>query len=439
MRLVWLFILGVFMIWPVSSTVATVGDKPIDLMLSDALYLLMPATYFFVRSKPSKAQLERVKGRIRVYALTPILALIFIVYASALAGIGLGSSGEMVRLFSAFKLLKPISFVFLGMLIGSWTDPFDFFDMSSRVYGIIVGLTMICTMTTAEFPLGEWGRYIFEFELSGYPNSPMSFYAALVPLLLAAVDTSKSQLATLIGWGLAGCSALIILGSMSRSSSMALIIGVVVYLIITGRVPFLIASVLTIGVLSIVGFGLFSMLRETEMVNVLVDRVQERVDRSTEAEDPSSGRFEIWALAIELAIDRPVFGYMFESFSRYADVDTPHQQYLEVLHKCGGLGLMIYLAIIGSFLLSVRRLQRMTARGTRAWYYLHALVGMFFGVMIGNLTQPNLTFSLTGDMVFLLFGCLCGTQAMISASQPRDLPIAAGMLRETYPVPRLAA
>jgi O-antigen ligase len=401
---------------------------------------MMPMIYLCVRSKPSKWQLQSVTSPIRAYKLMPLLALIFIVYATSLAGVGLGMSGETIRVFSAFKLVKPVGLVFLGLMLGSWTDPLEFIDITSRVYGVIVGLTTLCTVTSPEFPMGEWGKYIFEYDLSGYPNSAMSFYACLVPLLIASADISKERSMQLVGWGLAGCSALMILGSMSRSSSLALFVGVALYLVLTGRTAYLMTFLFAMAIFSVIGFGLFSMLRETDVVSVLTERVQDRLNRSTESDDPSSGRFEIWQLAIELWIERPAFGYMFESFSRYAgDVDTPHQQYLEVLHKCGGIGLFFYLALLVSCLFATSRLLRMATRGSHPWYQLNAMRAMLVGLMVGNLTQPNLTFSLTGNMVFLLFGCLCSSRAVISACQTTGAPRAKSIRTAPVPLPRIAA
>lgn len=436
--MIWLAIIGLVVIWPIHWTAATVGDKPIDLMMSDILAILMPVTYLLVASKPTKQQIQATKSPIRPYTLTPWLALIFIVYATALAGVGLGMSGETVRLYSAFKLAKPIGFIFLGMLLGSWTDPLEFVDITGRVYGVIVGLTMFFTVTAPEFPLGEWGKYIFEFELSGYPNSPMSFYAALVPPLLASVESSRKGYIQIAGWCLAGCATLMILGSMSRSSTVALVFGVTLYLILTGRTTYVIAIGVLITILSLVGFGLFSLLRETEMMTVLEDRIRDRLERSTESDDPSSGRFEIWKLAIDLWSERPAFGYMFESFSRYAEVDTPHQQYLEVLHKCGGIGLLIYFALLISCLMNTRRLVNMAASKSKPWYQLHGMFGMLVGVMIGNLTQPNLTYSLTGNMIFLMFGCLCSSRAVIATSQPAVSSSPQQTIR-MRPLPRIRA
>ena len=87
MRVLWLWILSGIVVWPVHSTIATVGDKPIDMMLSDMLFLILPIAYPFIRSKPTPAQCAAAKGPIRWYSLTPALALIFVIFVTAEAAI----------------------------------------------------------------------------------------------------------------------------------------------------------------------------------------------------------------------------------------------------------------------------------------------------------------------------------------------------------------
>ena len=167
MRLIWLWFIAGIVLWPIHSTVATVGDKPIDMMFSDALIFLIPVSYIFIRTTPTREQCQFAKAPILWYSLTPTLALICVLYMTAVAGIGLGLSGETVRVFSAFKLAKPVGFVLLGLMLGSWTDPIEFIDIFSRGFGVLTGLTFFFTLTEPNFPLGEWGKYIFEYELSG--------------------------------------------------------------------------------------------------------------------------------------------------------------------------------------------------------------------------------------------------------------------------------
>ena len=440
MKVFWLWVVAAVVIWPVHSTAATVANKPIELLSSDLLIVLMPLVYMLVASPVKRQQVQDVNRKLHSYKPLQALALIFIAYGATLAAVGLGLSGETMRLFSAFKLVKPVAFVFLGVLLGSWTCPLEFLGVLGRVYGAVVALTLFCTVTAPEFPFGEWGKTIFEFDVSGYPNSAMSFYACLVPLLLSSVDGSKDKIIKIAGWSLAACSALIIVGSMSRSSTIALVLGVSIYLCLTGRTPQLIAFFIAITILVVVGFGLFSAFKDTDFVSVLTNRIQQRVERSTESDDPTSGRMELWQLAIELWMERPVFGYMFESFSRYSgEFDTPHQQYLEILHKCGGLGLLIYVSMLVSCLVLTRKLVRLTKPRSMAWYQLHSMTAMMLGLMIGNLTQPNLTFSLTGNMVFLTFGCLCSARAMLSAALTRVPAKPKNVARAPVPLNKLAA
>ena len=74
-----------------------------------------------------------------------------------------------------------------------------------------------------------------------------------------------------------------------------------------------------------------------------------------------------------------------------------------------------------------------------AWYQLHSMTAMMLGLMIGNLTQPNLTFSLTGNMVFLTFGCLCSARAMLSAALTRVPAKPKNVARAPVPLNKLAA
>ena len=440
MRRFWLWIVALVIVWPIHSTAAMIGNKPIEMIASDPFVLMMPLIYLLAGSRVSKRELSLVMAPIRSYKLLPILALVFVVYATSLAAIGLGMSGETIRVYSAFKMVKPVCFVFVGLLLGAWIDPIDFIGMIGYAFVAVVGLTICTTISDPSFPMGEWGRFLYEYELCGYPNSAMSFFGCLVPILLASADISKEQGVKVVCWGAAACSALIILGSMSRSSSLVMMIGVSLYLVMTGRTAFLIGVMIAASLFSVIGFGVVSALKETDFVSILLERIRERVERSTESEDPSSGRFDIWALAIELWLEKPVFGYMFESFAKYGvDIDTPHQQYLEVLYKCGGLGLVLYLGMLVSCLYRTSRLLILTVRKSVAWYQLHAALAMLVGLMIGNLTQPNLTFSVTGNLVFLLFGCLCSSRAVVSASQGFGTTRTSTAPLVTRPVQRAAA
>src|SRR5438552_2612655 len=99
MRLFCLWIIAGFVVWPISSTVAMAGTKPIDIILSDLLFAVLPILVFAIRSYPPKVQSASKSVRSRWFCLPPYLALLCIVYMTALAGIGLGMTGESVRIY----------------------------------------------------------------------------------------------------------------------------------------------------------------------------------------------------------------------------------------------------------------------------------------------------------------------------------------------------
>src|SRR4051812_23929496 len=113
MRIFWLWILGFVVVWPIHSRATEVGGKPIDVMLSDILCLIMPLAYPFIVSRSAQTRLASSRLRVRPSIFPAWMALVFIIYSVALAGIGLGTTGELIRVMSAFKLTKPVAFVFL--------------------------------------------------------------------------------------------------------------------------------------------------------------------------------------------------------------------------------------------------------------------------------------------------------------------------------------
>lgn len=410
-----LWVIAFSFVWPLQFSLASIDTKGIDLVVSDLLPLMLPVIYLLEMCSQPRMAADQLR---RQHASTTIgtgalPAILFSVYCFSLAAIGLGMSGEMVRVLSAVKLVKTIMLFPLAMVFCSKQDPLELIHTSGRAFGLIAGLTMFFTATDAAFPFDRWGRHIFGYELYGYPNAPMSFYGACVPLVLAAADTTKVKAARLFWWGMAFFAAMLILGSMSRSSILVLTSGILIYLARTGRTPFLITCCTVIALLSIFSYGLFAAVKDTQIGTVLVTRLQARAARTTENEDPSSGRFEIWEFAAELCAEKPLFGYMFESFSNYAEYDTPHQQYLEILYKSGGIGFLLYVWLIWSCLSRARVLCAQSPPRSPPWYRLHAMRAMFIAVLIGNLTQPNLSYSLLGNMVFVLFGALSTHRAAL--------------------------
>ncbi|MBX3436200.1 MAG: O-antigen ligase family protein [Planctomycetaceae bacterium] len=191
-----------------------------------------------------------------------------------------------------------------------------------------------------------------------------------------------------------------------------------------------------------IGYSLLMLNIETSDPRLLVwqERAANRwVRPANPISGPLSGRSTIWGETWDLFADRPLFGYGFEPYSERATFDTPHQQYLEVLYKCGLVGMALYACVLSLAFVGLVRQWRASiplhGPGGGRWFdrlslvsdetnfgrvpiepvasvgqvntclpYAPALLALFCGVMIGNFSQSNLTYSLTGNCLFLLIG-----------------------------------
>jgi O-antigen ligase len=150
----------------------------------------------------------------------------------------------------------------------------------------------------------------------------------------------------------------------------------------------------------------FQFIMENPAVAHLTDLVQRRVEQTLEGGDPLSGRGNIWEETLALCAERPLLGYSFEAYSRYSFYDTPHQQYLEVLYKTGGLGLTLYGVMLIAMGLGLWHLARHAPRRSEVDFMIRGVLATLAAALLGNLSQPNLTYSVTGNCLFLMVGLL---------------------------------
>ena len=86
------------------------------------------------------------------------------------------------------------------------------------------------------------------------------------------------------------------------------------------------------------------------------------------------GRFDAWAYAIDLAVERPILGGGFRAFRGNVDPTSsvgyrsPHSIYFEVLGEHGFVGLALYLALgMGTFLTGSRILRQTKGHPDLVW------------------------------------------------------------------------
>jgi O-antigen ligase len=415
------WLIAIAAVYPVAIRLTDMGGKPVDAVLSDALYLLILLT-------PPRKLLTIPKGvDLRILATVRISAFACIAYSLGLSLVGYATSTEFSRVVSAIKFVKPMTFVLLGTYLAMIFPPVLLLKRMGAVFGVIVLATMGTAIMHPAFPRCAWGQGLFGYETYGYPNAPMTFYGVMLPLLIAAADCERRRTLRLIYRGATFVGIILVVASLSRSSTISMVVAMTIYLFATGRGYIPVATAVAAAVFAVAGVGLMRIETNIDAVEFLQGAVERRLLQTFEGEDALSGRGGIWLLAVELASRKPVFGYMFEPFNHYSAIyDTAHQQYLEVLYKTGMLGLALYLWVLGSGAAGIWHLTRNAESRSPAWYLLWGALAALLGTMVGCLSQPNLTYSLTGNTLFLMLGMLLtrhGASELVDAPEvPASLP-----------------
>ena len=409
------WLVAIAAMYPIALRLAETGGKPVDAVLSDALFLLVLLT-------PPRRMLAIPQGvDLRRLATIRVSATICICYCLALSLVGWAGSAELSRIISAVKFVKPLTFVLLGTYLAMIFPPLLLLRRMGIVFAIFVLATLGTALTNPHFPRCAWGQFLFSWETYGYPNAPMTFYGVMVPLLIATADTERRRTLRLVIRGATLVAILLVVASLSRSSTISMVVAIAFYLFATGRGQIPIFAAVAAAVFGMAGVGLMKMETDIEAINFLQSAVDRRLSQTVDGDDPLSGRGDIWVLALELSADKPVFGYAFESFSRYSRYfDTPHQQYLEVLFKTGMIGSVLYLWMLLSGIAGLWHLFRHAVPHSPATYLLSALLATLIGTMVGCMSQPNFSYSLLGNTLFLMLGLVLTRQgaAELVEAQP---------------------
>lgn len=411
------WLIAIAAVYPVAFRLADVGGKPVDAVLSDFLYLLILLT------PPRKLLTIPAGVDLRILATVRVSAFVCIAYSLGLSLVGYATSTEFSRVVSAIKFVKPMTFVLLGTYLAMLFPPVLLLRRMGIAFCFVVLATMGTALTIPAFPRCAWGQWLFGYETYGYPNAPMTFYGVMLPLLIAAADSERSRTLRLIYRGATLIGIILVVASLSRSSTISMVVAMTIYLFATGRGYVPVATAVGIGVFTVAGVSLMRIETNIDAIEFLQGAVERRLLQTFEGEDALSGRGGIWLMAVELSSRRPVFGYMFEPFARYSVIyDTAHQQYLEVLYKTGVLGLALYLWVLGSGAAGIWHLVRNAAVRSPAWYLLWSALAALLGTMVGCLSQPNLTYSLTGNTMFLMLGMLLTRHGAAELADAPDLP-----------------
>lgn len=417
----WLFswLIAILVTLPASFRVAEFSGKPVDLVGSDLLFALL----IFI---PRRGDLVIPGGIVlRRFSIVRVAAATTLIYCLTIAAVAYAQTSELGRIVSAVKFAKPLAFVGLGAYIASVMSPLP---MLRRIVIAFAGMsvaTFATAVMTPGFPQVAWGKYLFGLPLYGYPNSAMTLFALMVPLLMAAADIRVTNFSRWTLRGIAMLTGMMVVLSLSRSSTAVMFIGILIYLFLTGRV-YLPLFAGTMGIFLLVSMSsMFDSVLGNHDVMMWVERLTRRTSQTVGGGDHLSGRGEIWAVTIDLWSAKPMLGYQFESFCRFAEFDTPHQQYLEILFKSGAIGFTMYLGVLLFAWTGLGHITRFATPRTETWYLFNGLIAGFTATMVGNLSQPNLTYSVTGNFLFFAVGLTLTKQmaaSLVPPTPPEGLP-----------------
>jgi putative inorganic carbon (HCO3(-)) transporter len=203
-----------------------------------------------------------------------------------------------------------------------------------------------------------------------------------IPLMQYLAHTAASKWVKSGLYGAIFLSAVAVLGSQSRGAFVA-IGAMLLFMWLKSRRKVLLGLALVIVVPALIGF--------------MPDTWRSRMETIPTYEDQSAqGRLNTWAMAINLANDRPLVGGGFEPytlrvFGKYApdplDVHSAHSIYFQMLGEHGYVGLVLFLCLgIASWMMARRILQASRDRPEYAWAdnLARAMQVSFVGFAVGG-------------------------------------------------------
>ena len=237
-----------------------------------------------------------------------------------------------------------------------------------------------------------------------------------IPLMQYLANTAASKWIKLGMYGTMLLSGVAVLGSQSRGAFLA-IGAMVVFMLLKGERKLLLASALVIVVPLVVGF--------------MPDTWTSRMETIRTYEDQSAqARLNSWAMAFNLANDRPLVGGGFEPytsrvFAKYApdplNLQAAHSIYFQMLGEHGYVGLVLFLLLgIASWIMARRILRASRDRPDYSWAgnLARAMQVSFIGFTVGG-AFVNIAY---WEVVYFEIVILMGVYNLVRELAPKAPP-----------------
>jgi O-antigen ligase len=272
----------------------------------------------------------------------------------------------------------------------------DDFRVVLRGLAAVIGISSILTLTdlvgitSLGLRVGDTGAEADRvFGAFGNANETGTLLACMLPMLIAMTISSRG-LWRLAGFVFTAASAAVFILTVSRGSYVGVIIGYPIaayllrHLLPPGRLG---AWAIGLFVAAIVGAGVVA-IASPHTAEAFADRVLGI--GSMGLSQASSGRTDIWGLALNTMMDSPISlltGFGWNAWSTMPTVFVLHNTYLDQWFNLGVVGLAVYVAIEYLTITTAKRAAELAMPPIRGdmMACVFGMLGLSVGVMFGNL------------------------------------------------------
>jgi probable O-glycosylation ligase (exosortase A-associated) len=234
-------------------------------------------------------------------------------------------------------------------------------------------------------------------------------------------------------WLLRGCFVMTIIATIFTYSR-----GGFVALVLVGCMLMIKARYKSLAVVTLVCGSLAATV-------IIPDKWTNRMEtiQTYEQDRSAQGRLNAWAMAWNLALDRPLTGGGFETwvpsmFARYApdpnNVRDVHSTYFEMLGEQGFIGLALYLMLLAYVLVTLSRLKWAIRRNSNlqwAYYYPDMLQVAILAYMVGGAFLGRAYFDLFYHLVAATI--ILKNLIMETTKVPQEVKVFASRARYLHP------
>lgn len=377
-----LYIFWVLYFAPLAVNIGYIGDKPVDLALSDVFALALPVLLIASPSLPARHW--------------HFIALLSYFIFLGLLGAFL-EGGDVRNIFSAITFSMPFVHLLIGgILARRWG--FSLLRTAPPALAAVVFVLLLSDLLFGSFPRGcgtegRWGGCFFALEVYGFVNSSSGYLAVMVGLLASSLFLSNTKISRMMA--IMAIAGLMLIVPLSLSRSAAITIAVILLFTVWSINRAVAVASLALAVIS--ASFVLPLLENSWIGRGLVDRVYAGIYRG----DLFSGRFGIWDETLALISDAPIIGHSFGYFSEFSYFGTAHNQYLELMFKSGVLGIIIYFGFMASVVVRARAIMIEYDIDRRVVVIFY---GTVLAILLNSLSQPLMNYAVMANVIFLFSG-----------------------------------